>query len=395
MRLLCSALLSANLLLGSSFSLLSPYHFLCQDNILPKNIFSFERTFVLSETPAESTPAADSSDVLNLSAPSVLLMEASTGTILYEKNSHTFLRPVTVSEYAASMGGSQVFLEPNETQTVDTMIKCISIASANDACVAMAEFICGSEAAFVEKMNERAKGLGMNDTTFVNCCGLDVDGHMTSAYDVALMSRELTTKYPQIHNYSTIWMDTITHVTRRGSEEFGLTNTNKLIRQYQYATGLKTGSTSLAKYCVSATAVKDGMELIAVVMAAPDFKIRFADAATLLNYGFSKCRIYSDENTDTLAALPLKKGISDEVSLCYRSPFQYVVTDGSDLSGITKELELPESVEAPVASGDVIGRAVYKLGDRELGTVDILCSEDIAAAVYKDYFMESLQMYLP
>ena len=400
MRLLCSALLSANLLLGSSFSLLSPYHFLCQDNILPKNIFSFERTFVLSETPAESTPAADSSDVLNLSAPSVLLMEASTGTILYEKNSHTFLRPasitkimtlilifdaiesgqisledtVTVSEYAASMGGSQVFLEPNETQTVDTMIKCISIASANDACVAMAEFICGSEAAFVEKMNERAKGLGMNDTTFVNCCGLDVDGHMTSAYDVALMSRELTTKYPQIHNYSTIWMDTITHVTRRGSEEFGLTNTNKLI---------------------SATAVKDGMELIAVVMAAPDFKIRFADAATLLNYGFSKCRIYSDENTDTLAALPLKKGISDEVSLCYRSPFQYVVTDGSDLSGITKELELPESVEAPVASGDVIGRAVYKLGDRELGTVDILCSEDIAAAVYKDYFMESLQMYLP
>lgn len=209
------------------------------------------------------------------------------------------------------------------------------------------------------------------------------------------MSRELTTKYPQIHNYSTIWMDTITHVTRRGSEEFGLTNTNKLIRQYQYATGLKTGSTSLAKYCVSATAVKDGMELIAVVMAAPDFKIRFADAATLLNYGFSKCRIYSDENTDTLAALPLKKGISDEVSLCYRSPFQYVVTDGSDLSGITKELELPESVEAPVASGDVIGRAVYKLGDRELGTVDILCSEDIATAVYKDYFMESLQMYLP
>ena len=292
MRLLCSALLSANLLLGSSFSLLSPYHFLCQDNILPKNIFSFERTFVLSETPAESTPAADSSDVLNLSAPSVLLMEASTGTILYEKNSHTVLRPasitkimtlilifdaiesgqisledtVTVSEYAASMGGSQVFLEPNETQTVDTMIKCISIASANDACVAMAEFICGSEAAFVEKMNERAKGLGMNDTTFVNCCGLDVDGHMTSAYDVALMSRELTTKYPQIHNYSTIWMDTITHVTRRGSEEFGLTNTNKLIRQYQYATGLKTGSTSLAKYCVSATAVKDGMELIAVVI---------------------------------------------------------------------------------------------------------------------------------
>mgnify|MGYP000787065146 CR=1 FL=1 len=358
---------------------------------------------------------------LPLTSRAAVLMEKTTGQMLFAQNEHEKLEPasvtkimtllltmdaidsgalayddvVTVSANAAGMGGSQVFLEPGETQTVETMIKCISVASANDACVAMAELIAGSEEGFVAKMNERAKGLGMNDTTFVNCCGLDVDGHMTSAYDVALMSRELTTKYPQIHDYSTIWMDTITHVTRRGSEEFGLANTNKLIRQYQYATGLKTGSTSLAKYCVSATAVKDGMELIAVVMAAPDFKIRFADAATLLNYGFSKCRIYSDENTDTLAALPLKKGISDEVSLCYRSPFQYVVTDGSDLSGITKELELPESVEAPVASGDVIGRAVYKLGDRELGTVDILCSEDIAAAVYKDYFMESLQMYLP
>lgn len=421
MHLIFSALLSANMLFASSFPFLSPYHFLCQDNIFPKNNISLENTFILSETPEESSQTSENSDILNLSAPSVVLMEASTGTILYEKDSHTMLHPasitkimtlilifdavesgqislddtVTVSEYAASMGGSQVFLEPNETQTVDTMIKCISVASANDACVAMAEFICGSEAAFVEKMNERAKGLGMNDTTFVNCCGLDTDGHMTSAYDVALMSRELTVKYPQIHDYSTIWMDTITHVTRRGSEEFGLANTNKLIRQYQYATGLKTGSTSLAKYCVSATAVKDGMELIAVVMAAPDFKIRFADAASLLNYGFSKCRIYSDENTDTLSPLPLKKGTSDEVTLCYRSPFQYVVTDGSDLSGITKELDLPEFAEAPVTSGDVIGRAVYKLGDRELGAVDILCSEDVAAAVYKDYFMESVRMYLP
>ena len=367
------------------------------------------------------TYAGNSDNGPAITSPAAILMEASTGQVIYEKDADTVLHPasitkimtlilifdalnsgkinltddVTVSEYAASMGGSQVFLEPGETQTVETMIKCISVASANDACVAMAELIAGSEEGFVAKMNERAKGLGMSNTTFINCCGLDTDGHMSTARDVALMSRELIVQYPQIHNYSTIWMDTITHVTRRGSEEFGLTNTNKLIRQYQYATGLKTGSTSLAKYCVSATAVKDGMELIAVVMAAPDFKIRFADAATLLNYGFSKCRIYSDENTDTLAALPLKKGISDEVSLCYRSPFQYVVTDGSDLSGITKELELPESVEAPVASGDVIGRAVYKLGDRELGTVDILCSEDIAAAVYKDYFMESLQMYLP
>ena len=166
-------------------------------------------------------------------------------------------------------------LEPGETQTVETMIKCISVASANDACVAMAELIAGSEEGFVAKMNERAKGLGMNNTTFINCCGLDTDGHMSTARDVALMSRELIVQYPQIHNYSTIWMDTITHVTRKGENEFGLTNTNKLIKQYQWATGLKTGSTGLAKCCLSATANKDGVELIAVIMAAPDSKTRF------------------------------------------------------------------------------------------------------------------------
>lgn len=163
---------------------------------------------------------------------------------------------VTVSEYAASMGGSQVFLEPGETQTVETMIKCISVASANDACVAMAEHVAGSESEFVRMMNERAKGLGMNDTNFVNCCGLDADGHMTSANDIALMSRELITKYPKIHDYCTIWMENITHTTAKGSSEFGLTNTNKLIKHYQYATGLKTGFTNTAMYCISATAKK-------------------------------------------------------------------------------------------------------------------------------------------
>ena len=381
MRLLCSALLSANLLLGSSFSLLSPYHFLCQDNILPKNIFSFERTFVLSETPAESTPAADSSDVLNLSAPSVLLMEASTGTILYEKNSHTFLRPasitkimtlilifdaiesgqisledtVTVSEYAASMGGSQVFLEPNETQTVDTMIKCISIASANDACVAMAEFICGSEAAFVEKMNERAKGLGMNDTTFVNCCGLDVDGHMTSAYDVALMSRELTTKYPQIHNYSTIWMDTITHVTRRGSEEFGLTNTNKLIRFYDGATGLKTGSTDSAKYCLSATAEREGMELIAVVLKSPTGQQRFEDAKALLNYGFSTYALLHTVPEEPFPAIPVVLGETETVQPCIDPQEAVALLQKSQVGGLSQSVTLAEQVEAPVSTGQELG----------------------------------------
>lgn len=357
---------------------------------------------------------------LDVSAPSVLLMEASTGAVIYEKNSHEVRHPasitkimtlilifdalaakqisltdtVTVSEYAASMGGSQVFLEPGETQTVETMIKCISIASANDACVAMAELISGSESEFVRQMNERARGLGMNDTSFVNCCGLDTDGHMTSAYDVALMSRELTTKYPQIHDYCTIWMENITHVTAKGSSEFGLTNTNKLIKQYTYATGLKTGSTNLAKYCVSATAEKDGMKLIAVVMGAPDYKIRFSDATTLLNYGFGKCRVYSDLNEDKLTAVKVEKGITEYANLTYQGPFQYMTTDGTDLSGITKTLELPETVTAPVEKGEVAGRAVYTLDGKEVGSVDILYADSVAAAAYKDYFQRALLFFL-
>lgn len=357
---------------------------------------------------------------LDVSAPSVLLMEASTGAVIYEKNSHEVRHPasitkimtlilifdalaakqisltdtVTVSEYAASMGGSQVFLEPGETQTVETMIKCISIASANDACVAMAELISGSESEFVRQMNERARRLGMNDTSFVNCCGLDTDGHMTSAYDVALMSRELTTKYPQIHDYCTIWMENITHVTAKGSSEFGLTNTNKLIKQYTYATGLKTGSTNLAKYCVSATAEKDGMKLIAVVMGAPDYKIRFSDATTLLNYGFGKCRVYSDLNEDKLTAVKVEKGITEYANLTYQGPFQYMTTDGTDLSGITKTLELPETVTAPVEKGEVAGRAVYTLNGKEVGSVDILYADSVAAAAYKDYFRRALLFFL-
>ncbi len=357
---------------------------------------------------------------LDVSAPSVLLMEASTGAVIYEKNSHEVRHPasitkimtlilifdalaakqisltdtVTVSEYAASMGGSQVFLEPGETQTVETMIKCISIASANDACVAMAELISGSESEFVRQMNERARRLGMNDTSFVNCCGLDTDGHMTSAYDVALMSRELTTKYPQIHDYCTIWMENITHVTAKGSSEFGLTNTNKLIKQYPYATGLKTGSTNLAKYCVSATAEKDGMKLIAVVMGAPDYKVRFSDARTLLNYGFGKCRVYSDLNEDKLTAVKVEKGIAEYANLTYQGPFQYMTTDGTDLSGITKTLELPETVTAPVEKGEVAGRAVYTLNGKEVGSVDILYADSVAAAAYKDYFRRALLFFL-
>ncbi len=245
---------------------------------------------------------------------------------------------VRVSAYAASIGGSQVFLEEGEEQTVDTMIKCISVASANDACVAMAEFTWDSEEAFVEQMNQRAAGMGMTGPHFVNCCGLDMDGHLTTARDVGIMSRELITRYPDIYQYTSIWMENITHVTSRGSSEFGLVNTNKLMKQYSYATGLKTGSTGLAKYCVSATARKDGGgDLIAVVMAAPDFRVRFQDAVTLLEYGFATCRLYQDTG-----------GVEERLPLIRKDSFSYLSTTGEDFSGVEKVLELPESVEAPV-----------------------------------------------
>ena len=359
-------------------------------------------------------------DTLSVSAPSALLMEASTGTVIYEKDAHTQLRPasitkimtlilifdalekgtikpedtVTVSEYASGMGGSQVYLAPGETQTVETMIKCISIASGNDACVAMAEHICGSEQEFVNQMNARAKDLGMENTNFVNCCGLDADGHLTTAYDVALMSRELITKYPEIHKYCTIWMENITHVTRQGSSEFGLTNTNKLIKQYEYATGLKTGSTGLAKYCVSATAEKNDMELIAVIMAAPDYKVRFNDAITLLNYGFGKCKIYEDANQDTLPRLAVTGGTSAQTGLQYEDSFRYLDTKGQDLGAITKEIQLPDSAAAPIKEGDIAGKAVYKLSDTQIGSVNILFQNTIRKAHFKDYFLKVLDIFL-
>lgn len=369
---------------------------------------------------SEVTPEQPPAEEITVSAPSVVLMEASTGQVIYEKEAHTSLHPasitkimtmilifdaleegkisledtVTVSEYAASMGGSQVFLEPRETQTVETMLKCISVASANDACVAMAEHIWGSEQEFVSRMNQRARDLGMKNTTFVNCCGLDVDGHMTTAWDVALMSRELITRYPQIHNYCTIWMENITHVTRRGSSEFGLTNTNKLIRQYPYATGLKTGSTSQAKYCVSATAEKDGMKLIAVIMAAPDHKVRFQDATTLLNYGFGKCQVYKDENKDKLPNLDVHGGVTDQVPLAYESGFSWLDVTGSDLSAITKELVLPDAAEAPVKKGQTAGKVVYKLNQKEIGSVNILFQKGVKKALFRDYFLKTLEQLL-
>ena len=374
-----------------------------------------------AETQEEDTASSSDkkSDGPQVSAPSVVLMEAKSGTVIYEKDSDTSRHPasitkimtmilifdaldegkiklddmVTVYDYAASMGGSQVFLEPGETQTVETMLKCISVASANDACVAMAEHIAGSEEEFVAKMNERAASLGMKNTTFVNCCGLDVDGHMTTAYDIALMSRELLTKYPQIHDYCTIWMENITHETKKGSKEFGLTNTNKLIRQYQYATGLKTGSTDEAKFCVSASAKKDNMELIAVVMAAPDSKTRFQDATTLLNYGFAKCQLFTDKNKDSLKNLKVTGGVSDTVPITYKSSFEYVDTKGSDLNSIKKKVSLPKSIDAPLKKGDSVGKVTYSLDGKTIGEVPIICTKEVKKATFKDYFFRLFSEY--
>lgn len=355
-----------------------------------------------------------------IEAPCAILTEASTGRVIYEKNADESLHPasitkimtlliifdavddgsispedtVTVSEHAASMGGSQVFLEPGETQTVETMIKCIAIASANDACVAMAEHISGSEDAFVQSMNERAEALGMNNTHFVNCCGLDADGHMTTARDVAIMSRELITAHPAIHDYSCIWMDTITHVTRRGESEFVLNNTNKLLKQYEWATGLKTGSTSLAKFCLSATARRNDIELISVIMASPSGKTRVSDSITLLNYGYGICSLYHDNNMPSIDVIPIKGGIRSDISVEYSSQMNYLFTDKYDASLIESHAEYLEDLEAPVQKGDVIGQLTYTYDGKFMDSIDIIASESIKKAGYGDYINSLWQCFL-
>ena len=354
---------------------------------------------------------------LELSAESAVIMEASGGQVLLEKNADEKKPPasvtkvmtlllifdaladgtitpdteVTTSEYAASMGGSQVFLEAGEKQTVDTMIKCIAVASANDACVAMAEKIAGSEPAFVEKMNQRSAGLGMTNTHFVNCNGLDTEGHLTTARDIALMSRELITKYPQIENYSTIWMENITHTTAKGSSEFGLSNTNKLIRQYEYATGLKTGSTSGAKFCLSATARKDGVNMIAVVMAEPDSKTRIKDAIAMLNYGFGKCSIYQDERAlEKIVYAEVKHGMQEKAKGETLEGFRYVDTSGSDLSAVEKEVQIQKQT-APVKKGDQIGEVIYRLNEKTIGSVPVYATEGVGELTFGGAFLKILE----
>lgn len=347
-----------------------------------------------------------------IQAPHGVLMEASTGIIIYEKDMDTRVKPASItkimtlilifdeiekgslhmedevitSAYAKSMGGSQVFLEEGEKQSVETMIKCIVIASGNDASVAMAEHIAGSEGAFVEKMNERAKGLGMENTNFEDCCGLtESDNHYTSAHDVALMSRELVTKYPKILDYSSIWMDTITHVTEKGTSEFGLTNTNKLIRSYDGCVGLKTGSTSVAKYCVSTVAVRDGITLISVVMTAPDYKVRFKDAAAMLNLGFGSCSLYVDENKKPLPNIAVEGGVKEELACDYEGAFRYLDTKGAALDQIEKKIKQKDKVKAPVKKGDLAGTAEYYLDGKKIGSVNFRFREGTEKAGYSDY----------
>ena len=372
---------------------------------------------VLAEETA-TTPGTEQTSytAVEVTAPSAILMEMTTGTVLYEKDADTARPPasvtkvmtmllifdalaegkiqledkVTTSEYASSMGGSQVFLETGEKQTVETLLKCISIASANDACVAMAEYISGNEEEFVRQMNLRAEGLGMKHTHFVNCNGLDAEGHETSARDIALMSRELLLKYPEIHNYCTIWMENITHTTSKGSSEFGLTNTNKLIRQYEYATGLKTGSTGKAKFCVSATAEKNGVSLIAVIMGAEDSKARFKDAVTLLNYGFGKCQMYTDEKMPSLDPISVTGSIQESISLEYEKKFTYLDTTGANLNAVTSRLQIPDKVNAPVKKGDTVGQRIYYLDEKEIGSVNLLAEETVKKAGFFDYLRKAL-----
>lgn len=376
------------------------------------------------KTKDDANNGATQNPDLNISSASAVLIEGSTGSVLYEKNKDEQRFPasitkimtlvlifealdsgkisltdkVTVSEHAASMGGSQVYLEPNETQTVEDMIKCITIASANDACVAMAEYIAGSETEFVSRMNQKAQELGMNNTKFMNCCGLDdtiAEGsHYSSAYDIALMSRELITKHPEVTKYSTTWMDSIIHVTKKGQTEFGLTNTNKLVRTYTGITGLKTGSTSKAKYCLSASANRNGMDLIAVVMAAPEPKQRFAEAASMLDYGFANCNMYADDNKDmVLKPVKVKRGKEDKIQPMVTSAYHYLLLQGKTADKITKKPMLARSICAPVKQGDQIGELEYYYDGQKIGSVAIVAAEDIKEATFIDFLEKTFKKF--
>lgn len=334
---------------------------------------------------------------LNLQSGSAILIDQNSGQVLYEYNCHEQLRPASVtkvmsillvmealdsgqisledkvpcSEKASSMGGSQIWLTTSETLTVNEMLKCMCVVSANDCTVAMAEYLCGSTDSFVEKMNQRAKELGMNDTCFKNCHGIDEDGHVTSAYDIALMSRELLRNHPSITNYTTIWMDSI----RDGKSE--LVNTNKLVRNYEGCTGLKTGSTSLALYNLSASATRDNLSLIAVIMKAPSTALRFSETKTLLDYGFNN---YSSselgKKDDIVKNIIVQKGVENTVDAVFSENKYCIIPKGQE-SEIRQEISIPDIVQAPVNKGEKLGEIKYFYKDNELCTVDIVSDRSI------------------
>ena len=363
--------------------------------------------------------AKEKEKTTDVNCKSYVLMEASSGTVIKSENENEKLSPAsitkimtmiiifdaihsgkikledmaTTSAHAKSMGGSQVFLEEGEQQSVETLIKCIIIASGNDASVTMAEHIAGSEEEFVKKMNERAKDLGMVNTHFEDCCGLtDSDNHYTSAMDVAIMSRELITKYPEVFKYSTIWMEGFTHKTNKGESEFMLTNTNKLLKTNQYVKGLKTGSTSKAKYCVSTVAEKDGVELIAVIMAAPDYKARFAQAQQLINYGFSNCKVYKDDK-EHIKKVNISGGVKEQVSV-QNDMFSFVDTQGKDLGKINSDIIINKNISAPVKKGDTVGKIEYTLDGNKIGETFIISAENVRKADYKYTFSRLMKYFL-
>lgn len=349
---------------------------------------------------------------LPLTSRAALLMEKTTGQILFAQNEHEKLEPasvtkimtllltmdaidsgalayddvVTVSANAAGMGGSQVFLAEGEQITVEELLKCVCVSSGNDAAVALAEKVAGVTELFVEQMNNRARGLGMDDTHFVNPTGLTAEGHVTSAHDIALMSRELLTKHPDIRSFTTIWTDSI----RNGT--FDLANTNKLIRRYDGATGLKTGYTASAGYCISATAEREGMELIAVVMKGETADKRNTDAKALLNYGFSAYALVSAAPEEPLPALPVTMGEVDTVSLMLPPDALTAVVEKGQAAALERRIDLPESLPAPVRQGQQVGTLTLCSGDTELMTVPILAAEDAAGRSWGRMFTDLLKM---
>lgn len=349
---------------------------------------------------------------LPLTSRAALLMEKTTGQILFAQNEHEALEPasvtkimtllltmdaidsgalsyddvVTVSANAAGMGGSQVFLAEGEKITVEELLKSVCVSSGNDAAVALAEKVSGVTELFVEQMNNRAKGLGMDDTHFVNCTGLTAKGHVTSAYDIALMSRELLTRHPDIRRFTTIWTDTI-----RGGA-FGLANTNKLIRFYDGATGLKTGYTTSAGYCISATAEREGMEFIAVIMKGETADKRNTDAKALLNYGFSTYALVSAAPEEPLPALPVSMGQAEQVSLTLPEEGVTALVEKGRVSALERRVDLPSSLTAPVAAGQTAGTLTLLDGETEVLTVPILAAEDVPQRSWSGLFTQLLRM---